>query len=132
MIIVGKDIMNYFPFTELNEDRSQEWTGNVKGWGEVKVSSVNGEDSCTVIPTKKDMYGVYEFSHTHRGVVRNYRYIGWIDEFIQIYGEEPIFRINPDGAWYEKIEVLNEKFIKRRKEYSDSKMAGIEALGTTE
>lgn len=130
--IVGANILNHFPFTDLPEDRSEGYSKDVKGWGTVYLPSIDGEDSQTQIPTRKDVAGIYNWSHEFKGKVHSGQRIGWIDQFIEKYGEQPVFVMNPEAPWHSKIKVINPKFIERRKQYSDTKGSMLKSWGTTE
>ena len=106
--IKGMDILNYFPFTELSNSREEGYTRNVSGWGDVQIPSLNGE-GLTQIPSKQDM-------------------VDFIKGFTNNFGEEPVFTLNPSGVWYDKIKVLNPKFLSHQMAAKDAKSAMVRGI----
>lgn len=106
--IKGMDILNYFPFTELSNSREEGYTRNVSGWGDVQIPSLDGE-GLTQIPSKEDM-------------------VRFIKGFSGNFGEEPIFTLNPSGVWYDKIKVINPKFLSHQMAAKDAKSAMVRGI----
>jgi hypothetical protein len=86
--IVGEDILNYFPFTELPENRTKEYS-RVSGWGDIKIPSLDGNGLTTIL-SKSDV-------------------LNYLRDFVDYNGEDPIFILNPLGSWYDKIIIKNNK-----------------------
>jgi hypothetical protein len=123
--IVGLDILNHFPFSELSDTRDV-LTRDVEGWGSVQLPTVGGEDSMTQILAKTDITG-----NEYQGPKMVHKFSGYIDAFKSRYGEEPVFILNPSAPWFAKVKVINPSFVERRKEYSDSKGETLKSWGTT-
>ena len=91
--IVGADILNHFPFDKLPENREQvDWNNRgVNGWGDVHVPSVDAHGLSTMLG-KDDV-------------------MAYLRKFSARFGEEPMFVLNPTGLWFDKIKVVNPKYI---------------------
>lgn len=127
--IVGSNIINVFPFSELGDNRQDGFTRSVPNWGQVHLPSLETGDATTTIFSKEDILGGEDWVHPKTGnVLKN---PGYINIFKTKYGEEPIFSINPDASWYDKVEILNPKFIEWRKDYNNKKSETLKSWGTT-
>jgi len=98
----GLEVIYQFPFCklivndkearEMNFGKGNKW-GEVEGWGKVYLPKT---DSMTQLVSLE-------------------AYLDYYHQFVEKYGEEPIIQINPNGDWFSKIEVLNEKFLDAKK-----------------
>lgn len=86
--IVGEDILNYFPFTELPDIRSREYN-RVSGWGNVQIPSLDGNGLTTIL-SKSEM-------------------LRYVKKFMADNGEAPVFILTPSNSWYDKVVVKNDK-----------------------
>jgi len=104
--IVGLDILNHFPFSELPENRLDgDWQKGVPGWGKVFIPGLNAVDAEQQVVSKDDF--------TYReveGPKMVHKYDGYIENFKKMFGEEPVFSINPSADWYNKVKIINPKF----------------------
>lgn len=109
----GMEILNQYPFSKLPEDRmSVDWKNRgVKGWGEVRVPSVEDVDSMTSVFGKDDV-------------------VDYIKRFVKKFNEEPIFSIHPNEVWFNKIKIVNPKFNDWQKEYGAAKQSWINQYGS--
>lgn len=113
--IKGLDILNHFPFSDLPDTRDEaDWQKGVAGWGKVHVPSLDTSDSQEQVVAKDD-FTYREF----QGPKMMHKFDGYIDKFKKKFGEEPVFKINPDAPWYGRVEILNPKF-KEWREMGDS------------
>jgi hypothetical protein len=111
--IKGLDILNHFPFSDLPETRKDsDWKVGVSGWGKVYVPSVESPGSSTQIASNEDF--VYR---EVKGPKMIHKIDGYIIDFKNKFGEEPIFKINPNVPKHEMIEILNTSFKNWRKRY---------------
>lgn len=96
--IVGLDILNHEPFASLPNTRGEvDW----KNRGDARVPSLDRGDSSTSIFSKEEV-------------------VNYIKQYTNKFGEDPIFELNPTGAWYERVNVINPSFIDwRDKSVSD-------------
>jgi Zn-finger nucleic acid-binding protein len=117
--VVGLDILNVFPFSQLAQSRKDvNWQDrSVEGWGPVYLPSVDDSDSQTQIFSKDDIIG-YEF----QGPKMLHKYAGYVGEFKQKFGEEPIFSLHPEEPWFGKVKIINPK-------YNEWKEGGLKAKG---
>lgn len=101
--IIGKDILNHFPFNELPQTREGvDFHKGIEGWGKIQVPSLPSSDSMTTMFSVDDV-------------------LEYLDDFVKYESEEPIFELNPEGAWFDKIKIVNDTFTEKRKRYSDAK-----------
>jgi hypothetical protein len=100
--ITGADILNYFPFDTLPEDRQQvDWKNKgVNGWGEVHVPAVDGNGLVNMLG-KDDI-------------------MSYLQQFSSKFGEEPMFVLNPSGLWFDKIKVVNPKYTGEKNDLSNA------------
>jgi hypothetical protein len=118
--IVGKDILNHFPFSALPEERiGADWINGVEGWGKVQLPSVDESDSVTQIVSKSDF-----FPREVQGPKMLHKFSGYLDEFERRFGEEPIFVIDPSQPWFGKVKIINPKF-------NEWKERGLKVKGDT-
>ncbi len=123
--IRGFEILNHFPFNKLpNTKKEVNWSNkDVAGWGEVHLPSIEGPGLLGIY-CKEDILGAEPWSNPKTGqVIQN---PGYIENFKNKFGEEPVFVINPEAPWFSKIEVLNEPYL-RDKGKLDS---NIQSYGT--
>lgn len=99
--IVGLDVLNYSPFSDLPETRAEvDWSNRPK----VYLPAVDGEGMLNIL-SKADMYG-YET----QGPKMVHKFPGYISDFKNKFGEDPIFiNINQKGA-----DIANPSFMKRK------------------
>ena len=93
--LVGLDALNHFPFSKLKEpvlnnytDRPWLWK-QIEGWGELNIPQINE--------------GLRTFWSA------NY-FVEFVSDFKHKYGEDPIFIVNSDEIWFNKIQIKNERF----------------------
>jgi hypothetical protein len=100
--ITGADILNYFPFDKLPEDRQQvDWKNRgVNGWGEIHVPAIDGNGLST-------MHGKDDV-------------MSYLQQFSSKFGEEPMFVLNPSGLWFDKIKVINPKYTESKNAVSNA------------
>jgi hypothetical protein len=107
--IVGTQIFNYEPFSQLPQTRQEvDWANRPN----INIPSISDGDAQTGVFCKDD---VMEF----------------INKFNKSYGEEPIFELNPGGVWFDRVRVTNPAFTKWRDEYVKGKAATLKSWGTT-
>ncbi len=136
--IVGVDILNNYPFSELPEtrmDATAEFHRNgLPGWGKIQIPSISNADSLTTISSKADLIGMdwpaKKRSHPLKDLPAQ-KDDGYIETFKKVYGEEPIFVINPGEVWYNKVQVVNPKFVEKRKKGVETKAGALKDFGTT-
>lgn len=109
----GMEILTQFPFSKLPDVRANvDWgKKDVLGWGAVQIPSLSDGDALSTVFGQDDV-------------------INFVQEFIKKYGEEPIFMLHPNEAWYGKIKVINPKFVQWREDYGKSKQAWIDQYGS--
>jgi hypothetical protein len=106
----GLDVIYQFPFNKLiisdkaarehyslTAKNGSDW-GHIDGFG--KINLPIGFGAMTTI-----------FSLEH--------FIEWYRNFVENKGYEPIFTINPNGEWYNLIEVTNKEFKELQQQQSD-------------
>jgi hypothetical protein len=127
--IVGLDILNHFPFNQLPDTRKgADWQRGVPGWGKVYLPSIDS-NGLTQIVAKDDL--------TYRevqGPKMVHKFNGYIQDFKQKFGEEPIFKIAPEDNWYDKIQVINPKYLESKEIHSrgvQAWMDGEKSAGRT-
>ena len=110
--IVGLDILNHFPFNQLPDTRKDaDWVKGVAGWGKVYLPSIDS-NGLTQIVAKED------FTYREvKGPKMVHKFSGYIEEFKDRFGEEPVFKINPEGSWYDKVVVINPKYLESKEIY---------------
>lgn len=111
----GLEILNQYPFSKLPDVRANvNWSKRgVEGWGEVKLPSVDTGDAQSGVFGQDDV-------------------IQYIQKFEEKFGESPIFMIHPNEVWYNKIKVINPKFVNWREDYSQGKSAWLKDFGNTD
>ncbi len=105
--IVGLDILNHFPFSNLPETAadSNYKTRDVAGWGPVIVPKIGSGDNGQQILSKDDIIGT-EF----QGPKIMHKFDGYIESFRKKYGEDPIFELHPEEKSSSKrIVIVNKK-----------------------
>jgi hypothetical protein len=126
--IVGLDILNHFPFSELPEKRVDgSFSNNIDGWGKIQIPDLGSEGSLTQIVSKEDF-----INHEFKGPKMTHKYEGYINKFKRKFNEEPIFKINPNGNWYDKIEIINPKFKEWRSDFYKSKESTLDSWNTAD
>lgn len=136
--IVGTDILNNYPFSELPETRndatSEFHRNGIPGWGKVQIPSISNADSLTTISSKADLIGMdwpaMKRTHPLKDLPAQ-KDAGYIETFKKVYGEKPVFVINPDEVWYNKVQVINPKFVEKRKKGVETKRGALKDFGTT-
>lgn len=95
----GTELLNNFPLIELPYYRKDvNWASRgVKNFGDVTLPDVNGNDCRTAI---------FELEAA----------VEYIEVFKKLYKEEPVFLVNVDAMWFEKIIVTNECFVNKQEE----------------
>lgn len=106
--IVGLDILNHEPFASLPQSRD---INNMRS--DVKIPSVEDGDVMSTMMEKDSVER-------------------WIAEFKRRFKEEPIFELNPEGVWYDKIRVINKVFKDWQNKYTQGKAAALSSWGTTD
>lgn len=107
--IEGMDILKHEPISNLPDTRAEvDW----KNRGSVYLSSLDTSDSSTHMLSKEDI-------------------VNYIEMFNQKYGEDPIFTLNPNAPWFDKVKIINTTFNKERDRYTDIKAATLKSWGTT-
>lgn len=112
-VINGFEILNYFPFNKLPETRDDvNWSNRgVNGWGDVLIPSLDGNGMEQIL-AKDDIVGAKPWAHPKTGnVVQN---AGYIKNFKNKFGEEPMFILTPSAPWFGKVSVINEPYNKKR------------------
>lgn len=109
-IIKGVEILQVRPFNELPNIRKQVDFKNRKS---AYLPSIDGFGK-TNIMAKEDIVGSEPW--THPTSKKTFTNPGYIAEFMEKYGEEPMFSVNLDGT----IEVLNEPYKMAAKMYHDA------------
>ena len=104
--IVGLDILNHEPFASLPQSRD---INNMRN--DVKIPSIQDGD---VMNTMMEKDSVEK----------------WISEFKRRFKEEPIFELNPEGVWYDKIRVINKVFKDWQNQYIQGKAAALSSFGS--
>ena len=122
--IVGADILNYYPFSELPETRNDAHEGfyrnGLPGWGKVYIPSITDGNALTAVLSKADLTGMYWPAKKRTQPLQDLQAQkddGYIELFKRANGEEPIFVINPDEVWYNKVKVVNPEFVEKRADY---------------
>jgi hypothetical protein len=111
--IVGLDILNHFPFNQLPDTRKDaDWQMGVPGWGKVHLPSIDSNGLTQIVA--KDDFTYREF----QGPKMVHKFDGYIQDFKDKFGEEPIFKINPEGSWYDKVQVINPKYLESKEIYN--------------
>jgi len=107
--IVGLDILNHFPFNQLPDTRKgADWQRGVPGWGKVYLPSIDSNGLTQIIA--KDDFTYREVN----GPKMVHKFNGYIQDFKQKFGEEPIFKITPEADWYDKIQIINPKYLESK------------------
>ena len=103
---VGMEVLAQYPFNKLPDIRANvDWSNRgVSGWGEISIPSISNSDA-------------------QQGVFGQDDVIEYINGFKNKFGEEPIFTIHPNGAWYEKIKITNPSFLTWKAEGDKAKQA---------
>lgn len=108
-VIKGGDIINHFPFSDLPEKRSgADWKSGVSGWGKVYVPGLDRADSLLQIPAKEDF-----FYREVQGPKMIHKYSGYISDFKERFGEEPLFKIDSSKK---KVYIVNDEYISWKEE----------------
>jgi len=112
--IIGNKIFNEFPFTELPETRKEVDWGNrgVEGWGNINVPSISDGDASMTIFSKKDLKD-------------------YIENFKNKFLEEPIFLLDNDADWFDKVKITNNDFNEWKNNYINAKGETLKRWGTT-
>lgn len=109
-VVRGDEALEQFPFSELPETyedyANNGFRFNIQGWGN-RVDVPSGGDSSRSIKSKEELSK-------------------FIDSFKSEYGEEPMFEINPNGDWYNKIQITNPSFQEYSARERRSKASEIE------
>lgn len=106
--IVGLDILKHEPMSTLPDTRD---ISNMKS--NVKFPSITDGDAMSTMMEKSAI-------------------VNWVEEFKKRYKEEPIFELNPEGVWYDKIRVINKAFKDWQTRYTQGKAAALSSWGTTD
>lgn len=111
----GLDVLGQYPFSKLPDVRANvNWSKrDVPGWGEVKVPSIDSGDAQTGIFSQDDV-------------------MHYIADFEKKFGESPMFMIQPNEPWFDKIKVVNSKFLSWREKYTQGKADWLKNFGTTD
>jgi len=111
--IVGLDILDVYPFSELPDTRAEvDWDNRgVEGWGPVHLP--NPDDTLS-------------------GILEKDAVITWLESFKKQFNEDPVFQLNPDGDWYDKVVVTNPAFLERKEKFMQAKGDTLDKWGTTE
>lgn len=127
--VVGLDILNVFPFSQLAQSRREvNWQDrSVEGWGPVYLPSVEDADAQTQIFSKDDIIG-YEF----QGPKMLHKYAGYVADFKRKFGEEPVFTLHPEEPWFGKVKIANPKFNEWKNRGLELKGNWLKNAGTTE
>lgn len=109
----GMEILSQYPFSKLPDVRANvNWSKrDVAGWGSVQIPSLSDGDAMSTVFGQDDV-------------------IGFVEEFVKKYGEEPVFMLYPNEVWYDKIQVVNPKFIEWRDSYIKGKQAWVDQYGS--
>ena len=112
--IIGNEIFNKFPFTDLPETRKEvDWSNrDVKGWGNINVPSISDGDASMTIFSKKDLED-------------------YIENFKNKISEEPIFLLDNDADWFDKVKITNNDFNEWKNNYINAKGETLKKWGTT-
>lgn len=103
--IVGLDILNHEPFSNLPETRSD--MGDYTTRMELKLPSIETSDASTIIFSKSDLTG-YEF----QGPKMMHKISGYISSFKNKFGEEPIFvDLESTGSKFGGAKVANQSYL---------------------
>jgi len=99
-IIKGVDILQVRPFNELPQTRKEV---DFKNRGNAYLPSIEGIGK-THILSKDDILGSEAWTHPTSNKI--FKMNGYINDFKEKYGEEPLFAVNLDGS----IQILNEPY----------------------
>lgn len=103
--IVGLDILNYEPFSNLPQTRGD--MGDYTTRMELKLPSIETSDASTTIFSKSDLTG-YEF----QGPKMIHKISGYISSFKNKFGEEPIFvDLESKGGRFGGAKVANQSYL---------------------
>jgi hypothetical protein len=111
--IEGMEILNHYPFNELPDIRANvDWNNRgVKGWGEVNLPSLTNGDA-------------------QQGVFGQDDVIDYVNKFKEKFGQNPIFSLNPDDAWFNKVKITNPEFLDWRNNYNTNKQKWVDQYGS--
>ena len=118
--VVGLDILNYPPFSNLPETRAE--TGDYTTRMEPTLPSIGTPDANVVIFSKQDFV-----EREFQGPKMMHRVSGYIDLFKEKFGEEPIFINIKDLGRRGSADIANEKFRQWRDGGIASKKAWMDA-----
>ena len=106
--IIGNEILNYEPFVNLPETRDEV---DFLNRGEAKLPSLKDGDVSMNILEKETVRA-------------------WVAAFINMFKEEPIFELDPEGPVYEKVKVLNQSFNDWQSGYVSGKASELEKFSS--
>jgi len=115
--IVGLDILKHPPVSNLRGRRSEEPTEVTK----VSFPGIDRLDSSRVIDAKTELTG---FKNDHLKIDNKW-IPGYIDNFKKMFGEEPVFTLNPDNRNLD-VDIVNPKYIEVRDEFIRSMSAAAD------
>lgn len=116
--IKGYDILNHSPFAELPETRVDvDW----KNRGRVFVPAIDDADARMQVFSKDDLTG-----SEVQGPKMIHKFAGYIENFKDRFGEEPIFTIDGD-----KVDIVNPGFQEWRQKGLEAKGRALDSFGTT-
>lgn len=121
--IKGYDLLNHSPFSELPETRRDvDWDNR----GRVFVPALDMGDARMQVFSKDDLTG-----SEVQGPKMVHKFSGYIEEFKDKFGEEPVFTIvnGPDSII--KAEIVNPSYLEWKEQYLKNKGATLDAWGTT-
>lgn len=114
----GLEIIKHPMFSSLPETRSQvDWDNR----GRVFLPSINIADGRTQIFAKQDL-----IPHEVKGPKMTHEFAGYIGEFMEKFGSEPLFAVSDVG-----VEILNPYFQEWREQSNANKGAALASMGTT-
>lgn len=124
--IQGMEILNHFPFNKLPETRATvNWSQRgVSGWGDVFLPAIDGNGT-SQITSKEDIIGNQPFTHPKTGHVS--QSAGYITDFKNRFGEEPMFKIDSSAPWYGRVQVVNEPYLANKQQHDQA----VTAYGTS-
>lgn len=108
--VVGAEILTVPPFSMLPDTRKDvDWNNR----GDVYLPSVNAIGK-TQIFSKDDITGQEPWTHPKSN--KTFKFSGYVEQFKNKFGEEPIFSINSNGT----VEIMNEPYLQYVNKTSDA------------
>ena len=107
--IVGLDILNYPPVSQLKETSLDEPTSIKK----VKFPGIGRMDATRIIMSHDDITGS---EHEYLRVDNKWVF-GYVDQFKKKFNEEPIFKLTPENRFLD-VDVINPIYLKARDKHN--------------